>query len=264
MANRSLAVSGLFYPERSSSLQKMVESYISEAQKGLNPSLKNVKAIVSPHAGYIYSGSCAGYAFACPTFTPKRIFLFGPTHHVYFSGLSVGDFDFLDCPLGQVKVNRNLVEKALNYEFIDFIASAHGPEHCLEVMFPFIKQKFPEAEVATFLCGQNSSACVEKVLTDLYKEETDLILISTDLSHFNSYDEANSIDRETISMVETMQSQSLSGDRACGYQGLSGLIGFAKKNQWKVNTLKYQNSGDTAGDKSRVVGYVSFAFTAES
>jgi AmmeMemoRadiSam system protein B len=251
---RPAAVAGSFYPATPSALGDAVDRYLAAAtSRGPRP-----KAIVAPHAGYIYSGPIAGNAFARLAMAGseiERVVLIGPSHRVFVRGLATPGARALATPLGLVLVD----EEALALVDVPANAAAHAREHALEVMLPFLQRVAPRAKIAPFCVGDASPDQVAKVIDTLWGGPETVIVVSSDLSHYLPYEVATELDAETAERIASLTAP-LDPETACGARGIDGLITAARRRGMKGEILDVRNSGDTAGDRERVVGYGAFAF----
>ncbi|MBN1315950.1 MAG: AmmeMemoRadiSam system protein B [Anaerolineales bacterium] len=264
-AIRPPAVAGMFYPGGRDALEKAVKRYLNDAQP---PELENVRAVIAPHAGYIYSGHTAGYAYKSMLSSlpvgKTRVYLMGPSHRSWFQGVSTGNFDF-QTPLGIVPTDHDAVHELVsqNTEFQP-LPTVHQGEHCLEVQLPFLQVIIPDMSLVPLLFGQAEARSVGRELaTRLRKEPNARVVVSSDLSHFSDYETACSMDRAFIQRVLAGNSPAVAKDEhgACGRVPILVMMEIAAELGWTAHLLDYRNSGDTAGDKSRVVGYAAVAYT---
>ncbi len=257
MNTRPPAVAGSFYPAGETTLQDTVSSFLEDADKrDLSP-----KAIIVPHAGYIYSGPIAAsaYALLAPvTEQIKRVVLLGPSHHIPFEGLALPEAQSFTTPLGPVKLDTEIMDELLRFSQVQSLDAAHEHEHSLEVQCPFLQTCLPDFMLVPLVVGAAPPLAVAEVLDFLWGGNETLIVISTDLSHYHNYEEACSRDNVTRRAIEQLNTN-LTGGQACGAHPLNGLLAVAQRRGMEVITLDMRNSGDTAGDKQRVVGYGAFA-----
>lgn len=262
MKIREAAVAGSFYPADREELRNMLRQFLENAKLF---DIHNLKALVSPHAGYIYSGPVAGYSFKQLTNLDHdkfwKIFIIAPSHYSYFSGVSVGVFDAYQTPLGLVNVSK-ISSKMLLEDNFHFVLDAHIEEHSIEVQLPFIQYSLPHFEIIPIVTGEVSYVYLGDIIRK-YMDENSLIIVSSDLSHYHSYEEARRMDVNCNNAIESVDLKKLQKCDACGKLGISSLINIAKTEKWKGMTLRYMTSGDTAGPKDRVVGYGSYAFFSE-
>lgn len=256
-AVRKAAVAGSFYPREPSELTKSLDAMLANAPaQALHP-----KALVVPHAGYVYSGPIAASAYAQLKGRPiRKVVLVGPAHFVAVPGLALPAADALETPLGVIQVDPELSAKVLALGYVKKSEPAHQREHSLEVQLPFLQRVLGEFTVLPLAVGRSTGTEVAGVLEAVWGKDETLILISTDLSHYLPYLAAQQMDGVTAKQVVALDYEELEHDQACGATGLKGLLEIAKKRGMKGTQLDLRNSGDTAGDKSRVVGYGAWAF----
>lgn len=256
---RPPAVAGAFYPADPQELRAQVDGLLAEAHaQALRP-----KVLVAPHAGYVYSGPIAASAYKLlQNLKPKptRVVLLGPAHSMGFPGVALPAVDALRTPLGLVPVDGELEFKALQFPFVLDEAKAHEREHSLEVHLPFLQRALGDFAVLPLCVGHVSADDVADLLEAVWGGPETLIVISSDLSHYLPYDEARRVDQETVESILELQVEAMEGERACGAFPLSGLLLTARRQGLTPTLLDLRNSGDTAGDKDRVVGYAAFAF----
>ncbi len=260
---RQPAVVGQFYPADPDLLRRDVEEYISRAS--LPDDVDGVRAVIAPHAGYVYSGATAGYAFKALKRLPDRertVFLLGPAHRVPVNGVALGNYAAFRTPLGDAPVAVDRVADMLETApFYTTASSAHEPEHCLEVEIPFLQVSLAEFKLIPMLFGQVNPQEVVLDLVDRLEEE-DLIVVSSDLSHFHSYDQARQRDRAFLDALLDGSVKGVQEGEACGRAPVMTLMDIAERKAWVPHLLDYRNSGDTAGSRSRVVGYGAIAYTS--
>ena len=258
-AIRPPAVAGLFYPANAIELANDIRTFLSLAQPfDLTP-----KALIVPHAGYIYSGAIAATAYASLHRIAKqirRVVLLGPTHRVAVRGLALPDTGAFETPLGRIKLDKDAVRAIAHLPQIVVSAEVHAQEHSLEVQLPFLQSVLTNFTLLPLAVGMASADEVAEVLESLWGDEETLIVISSDLSHYLPYTTAQRVDRETVQAILNLQ-QPIPHDRACGGTPVSGMILAAQRHQLTPHLLDLRNSGDTAGDRERVVGYAALAFT---
>lgn len=256
MVVRKPAVAGSFYPADREELAGMVDAYLSEAQ---DIRLPNVKALVAPHAGYVYSGKTAAEGFKqLVGRNIDTVIILAPSHKVRLSGASVLDVTHFETPLGLVKVSSK-VSELLAEEGFENIPAAHASEHSLEVMLPFLQRVLGDFELIPIVVGNADPAALASVLVD-YVDEKTLIVASTDLSHYYPYDEAVKLDSICTAAIPAIDFDGMEQCQACGSTPVKTLMHIAKAKGWVGKIVDYANSGDTAGDKNQVVGYASVAF----
>jgi hypothetical protein len=254
---RQPAVSGSFYPANPEQLHLMLNQYLGDAATAE----KVPKAIIVPHAGYIYSGPIAASAYARLKKAHDRItrvVLIGPSHRVAFRGLAVSRAETFTTPLGRVPVDLAAVQSIVQLPFVEYIEQAHTYEHSLEVQLPFLQEVLDNFEIVPIVAGDASPEQVSQVLDALWGGDETLIVISSDLSHYHDYATAQQLDVSTSHAIEQLQYERLASESACGKVPVSGLLKLARKKSLSVKTIDLRNSGDTAGDKSSVVGYGAY------
>lgn len=260
MSVRRPAVSGLFYPEQANQLRQQVMDFVQHTvpDQSCQP-----KAIVVPHAGFPYSGPIAGSAYAqivSRRAEIRRVVLLGPAHRVAFRGIALPTVRAFASPLGEVPLD--LPGMALLGDLPQVIRSdeAHAREHCLEVQLPFLQQILADFTLLPMLVGSVGPQAVANALDLVWGQDETLIVVSSDLSHYESYQQAQQHDRHTSDVILTLDSVTLVGSDACGCNPLNGFLQLAREKQLQARLLDLRNSGDTAGDKDRVVGYGAYAF----
>lgn len=260
---RPAAVSGLFYTDDSKALCNEVFALVKIAQATLKESSSTPKAIIVPHAGYIYSGPIAAVAYALllPHHSlVRRVVLLGPTHHVPLRGMAISGATGFATPMGVVPVDLEAVKKIAELPQVVENESAHAMEHSLEVQLPFLQTVLDDFSLIPLAVGETTPEEVAEVLEQLWGGAETLIVVSSDLSHFLPYRNAVEFDQATARQILEMD-WTLKPDQACGCMPVNGLLMAAKKHGLKQSLLDLRNSGDTAGSKDRVVGYGAFAFS---
>lgn len=256
---RPAAVSGMFYAADPQQLRSDIQTYLSQAPAGV----KTIpKAIIAPHAGYIYSGPVAASAYTLlkPVADKiKQVILLGPSHRVAFHGIATPDADYFETPLGKIKINQALCHKVNQLDFVFPNNLAHQEEHSLEVHLPFLQSVLTDFELTPLVVGDCNQQDVAYLLDKIWGDEHTLIVISSDLSHYHSYETALRLDQNTSTAIEQLQPEKIHSDNACGKNPLNGLLALAKSKQLTIDLLDLRNSGDTAGSKDRVVGYGAYA-----
>jgi hypothetical protein len=250
----------MFYPGDARALAAEVEALLGRVQQ-LAPRLDFPKALVVPHAGYIYSGQVAARAYGelgAARGLVRRVVLLGPAHRVAVRGLAVPTAHAFATPLGQVPVDAEALRAVQDLPQVLYSDAAHALEHSLEVQLPFLQQQLGDFALVPFAVGMASVEEVAQVLERLWGGRETLIVISTDLSHYHSYDEARSIDSATLARIAACATD-IDPEEACGATPLNGLLSLARTRKLPVRLLAACNSGDTAGGKRQVVGYSSFA-----
>jgi AmmeMemoRadiSam system protein B len=245
-------------------LRASVERYLDEAQHtDIDP-----KAVIAPHAGYVYSGPIAGSAFAPWMEMPgadqvQRIILMGPSHQLAFDGVALSESLAYQTPLGQVPVDAEAYAQLAALPGVKYLDEAHVSEHCLEVELPFLQCIFGDFSLVPLVVGRASDNQVADVLEKLWGGPETRFVISSDLSHYLDYDAASAMDRATSASIEKLESQEIREHQACGRIPIRGLLVAAQRLGLKAHQVDLRNSGDTAGSKDRVVGYGAFVFGEE-
>lgn len=262
---RPPAVAGLFYPADAAELARDVRECLAAAPHAAAPhaDAPAPKALIVPHAGYIYSGAVAAFAYA--RLRPmrrqiRRVVLLGPAHRVPIRGLALPVAEAFATPLGSVAIDVEGAHAALALPQVSASDVAHNLEHSLEVQVPFLQTVLDDFTLLPFAVGAASSAEVAEVIDLLWGGPETLILISSDLSHFHAYAQAQAIDRATADAILAFDA-AIRHEQACGATPINGLLLSARRRGMTIEQLDLRNSGDTAGDRSRVVGYAAFALT---
>jgi AmmeMemoRadiSam system protein B len=256
------AVAGLFYPGEPRNLEGAVDTLLSRAQVPSDETGAVPKALIVPHAGYVYSGPIAATAYrllAPARETIKRVVLLGPTHRVAVRGLALPGAARFVTPLGTIELDTEAAESVKHLRQVVVSDEAHALEHSLEVHLPFLQKVLASFSLVPLAVGYAGPEDVAEVLEALWGGAETLIVVSSDLSHYLSYAQAQRVDRETCDAILHLQSD-IDHEHACGATPVSGLTLLARRKSLSPRLLDLRNSGDTAGDKSRVVGYASFAF----
>ncbi len=256
---RQPAVAGMFYPADPQQLARDVRQLLA----GARPHDLVPKALIAPHAGYIYSGAVAATAYA--TLIPiathiRRVVLLGPTHRVAVRGLALPGVDAFDMPLGRIELDAEAARAIAGLPQVTVSAQAHAQEHSLEVHLPFLQSVLPDFKLLPLAVGMATAEEVAEVLEILWGGDETLIVISSDLSHFLPYTNAQRVDNATVQSILQLR-QPIDHEQACGGTPINGLIVAARQHHLTPHLLDQCNSGDTAGSHDRVVGYASIAFT---
>ncbi len=258
---RPPAVAGSFYPGRPDALgQAIQEAFAAAVPRKADAPVP--KALVVPHAGYIYSGAIAASAYE--RIVPARsvitrVVLLGPSHHSYHRGLAVPSVEAFETPLGLVSIDATARAAALTLPGVEVDDLAHADEHSLEVQLPFLQTVLDDFTLLPLSVGDATTDEVAAVLDKCWGGPETLIVISTDLSHFHHYDEAVGLDARTAAAIVSGRSDSISDRDACGARPVRGLLQVVSDRSLNVEQLDLRNSGDTAGDHEQVVGYGAFA-----
>ena len=259
---RQPAVAGAFYPAQESILARDVAALLSSAQPVTDVTTPTPKAIIVPHAGYAYSGHTAALAYArmaAGRKTIHHIVLLGPVHRVPVRGLALPGVDFFATPLGKIEIDHDAVATISHLPQVMVCHAAHAMEHSLEVQLPFLQAVLDDFKLLPLAVGDASASEVAQVLETVWGGSETLIVVSSDLSHFLPYRLAQVMDEQTVQAILNLNG-SLNHEQACGGTPINGLLLAAAKHRLVPRLLGSCNSGDSAGDRQRVVGYASFAF----
>lgn len=257
---RRPAVAGMFYPGHARELRTMVQSFLGPlAMGGEAP-----KAIIAPHAGYIYSGPVAATAYralAKARAEIRRIVLLGPSHRLAFEGLALSSARCFATPLGNIPVDRAACDAIRDLPQVHVLDEAHAMEHSLEVHLPFLQLILDEFSLVPLVVGDAAPAVVSEVLERLWDGPQTRFVVSSDLSHYHDYQTAKYLDEATSRAIEKLRFEDIGYDHACGRNPVSGLLNLARAHGLQGRTLDQRNSGDTAGPRDQVVGYGAYAFS---
>lgn len=261
-AIREPAVAGQFYPDGADELETTIKVLFDEARDvGGDPP----KALIVPHAGYIYSGSVAAAAYAgLRRFRDRyrRVVMLGPCHRYPVRGLALSGAGAFRTPLGDVPIDQEAVTALQsNTRHLSTVDAAHALEHCLEVQLPFLQLAIGRFSLVPLVVGDVPPAVVSEVIDMLWGGPETLIVISSDLSHYLNYTDACARDRATSESIENFEVFNIGHDDACGATPIGGLLLAAERRGMRVSRIELANSGDTAGDRSCVVGYGAWSFT---
>jgi AmmeMemoRadiSam system protein B/AmmeMemoRadiSam system protein A len=256
---RTAAVAGLFYPADPRALAAELDELVGGVEQS-GPRLGFPKALVVPHAGYVYSGPVAARAYdelAAARGIVRRVVMLGPVHRVAVRGLAIPTDEAFATPLGRVAIDRAALEAVRRLPQVVASDRAHVQEHALEVQLPFLQRQFGDFTLAPFAVGMATVEEVAQVIDALWGGAETLIVISTDLSHYHPYGEARQIDGRTLTRIAHFATD-LDHEEACGATPLNGFLSVARRRKLAIKLLAACNSGDTAGGKGQVVGYSSF------
>ena len=264
-AVRKASVQGLFYPKECAK----VKTYIREFNHTFDAmniphKIKSIipRAVIVPHAGYIYSGFTANFAYRfLKQSKVKRIIVIGPSHRHHFKGISGSYYETYETPCAQLKIDSAYLFALAKQFDIGFEPKAHKKEHSTEVQFPFIQHYFPKTKVIELIYGDVSAKILANLITALLENKDNAVVISSDLSHFHNLQEANALDRNCLKAVEKLDLTELEkGCKACGLIGIKAMILAAKHLRLASKLLDYRTSADTSKDSNSVVGYMSAMF----
>ena len=257
---RPPAVAGLFYPAEPGELRACVQRLLAE-----NPAVGPApKALIVPHAGYVYSGPVAARAYnllAPLAASLRRVVLLGPAHRVPLRGLALPTGTAFRTPLGDVPLDSHAMAELDGLPGVVRSDEAHRQEHSLEVHLPFLQMLLKGFTLLPLVVGWSEASQVSTVLERLWGGDETLVVISSDLSHYHAYAEARRLDEDTAHYIES-ESPALEGEQACGAYPLNGLLTFARRQRLHITRLDLRNSGDTAGGRDRVVGYGAWSLHA--
>ena len=253
-------VAGKFYPDDPDLLRQNVLEMLSDATD--KAKLTPPKAIIAPHAGYIYSGSIAASAYACLTKAKKRIkrvVLLAPSHRYPINSIATTSAEFYLTPLGKIPIDQENIA-SIRLPYLDIANEAFSVEHSLEVHLPFLQLTLETFSLVPLLVGLATTNQIEKILESLWDGSETLIVISSDLSHYHHYELALSLDKKTAEAIMALNPDGFTSEDACGSTAIKGLLTVAARKKMRVLQIDLRNSGDTAGDKNSVVGYGAFHF----
>lgn len=263
---REPAVAGLFYPDNPQVLANAVANYLTGAPVNENDSVthsKTPKAIIVPHAGYIYSGATAARAFneLLPSADKiRRVVLLGPSHRVSFKGIAFCSSDYFRTPLGDIPIDHSALVAVSDLPQVGLLDQAHEQEHSLEVQMPFLQKVLSDFKLVPLVVGEADTQSVARIIERLWGDDATLFVISSDLSHYHDDMTARRMDAATCDAIEHLSPDAISFDQACGRNPVKGFLDVARHRHMDVKTLAMCNSGDTSGDHERVVGYGAWAF----
>jgi AmmeMemoRadiSam system protein B len=261
---RPPAVAGLFYSADEGVLRREVSAMLDQTRsRPPSGSVPRPKAVIAPHAGYVYSGPIAASVYArlaALADQVRRVVLLGPAHRVAFRGLAVSTAHGFETPMGVVPVDVEGVARAAGLPQVHRLDEAHEGEHSLEVHLPFLQSVLGEFRIVPMVVGEAGAEEVAEVLELLWGGTETLIVVSSDLSHFLPYAKAVKLDESTARSIEAMEPQEIHPEQACGRIPIGGLLLRARAENLSVERVDLRNSGDTAGGRNRVVGYASFLF----
>lgn len=250
-------VAGTFYPSDPQELSRMIAAFLVQAQAEKNLPLP--KAIIAPHAGYVYSGPIAAAAYAClaKTQTITRVVILAPAHRVYFRGIATLSTDFYATPLGKIAIDQTTIQNLIG---VTVSAAAFAEEHALEVQLPFLQTVLTNFSIVPLLVGDTPPDAVAQVLNQLWNGEQTLIVVSSDLSHYLNYHAAQILDNKTKDAILKLDHHALTENTACGRIAIAGLLMVARTKKMHATVIDLRNSGDTEGTRDAVVGYGAFHF----
>jgi hypothetical protein len=273
LKTRPPAVAGQFYPGNPAELRRMIEGFLRKVKPTDTPACvaeatssrrrPAPKAVIAPHAGYIYSGPIAASAyarFAAARDSIKRVVLIGPSHRVPFDGLATTGAETWATPLGAIPVDAIAIQQIRPLRQVSVLEQAHAYEHSLEVHLPFLQVVLADFKIVPLVVGDASDEEVAEVIEALWDGDETRFVISSDLSHYLDYATAQKLDQATARAIELLKPQDISEEQACGRVPVRGLLHAARRHGLHARTVDLRNSGDTAGPRSEVVGYGAWAF----
>jgi len=263
LSKRPVPNAGTFYPKQCSDIQEWFSRFQDRSQKSRTQTVDAIpRALIVPHAGYMYSGYTADLAYRLiQKSTAKRVIIIGPSHHTRSDGVSAASYEAFQTPCGILRNDEPYLQKIKKVFPLKSVQNAHAKEHSTEVQLPFINHYLPQAKVIEIIYGKTDEDQLEKMLTYLLQDSGNLLIVSSDLSHYHTQDNAHKKDYICLDSIERISANSLkNGCEACGYEGIRALLNVSKKMKFKSLLLDYRTSADTTGDTQRVVGYTSAVF----
>jgi len=257
---RKSVIAGSWYPGHRDELSKMLDGFFENAK---NENLGRIRALIAPHAGYIYSGQVAAFSFKqIESDDYSKVIILAPSHQYPFNGASIADYTHYETPLGEVRISSLAKELIKESELISSTPAAHSREHSAEIEIPFLQRILEDFEIVPIILGGMSESNMDEFSNLIIKhlDEKTLIVASTDLSHYHPYNEAVSMDTSCINSIVNLDMENAKRCEMCGYFPVLITMKIAEKLNWQAKLLKYANSGDVTGDRSEVVGYAAIAF----
>lgn len=257
---RPPAVAGSFYPRGPKALQATVDNLLAAAKP---ISQRRLTGLIAPHAGYMYSGPVAASAFAplaSPDTSFERVLLLGPPHYLPVRGVAASSAAAFAMPPGEIEVDRDAIAALMHAGLVSVDDRAHAPEHALEVELPFLQTLLGRFRLIPLLVGDAAPEDVTAIIDTVLDART-LLVVSTDLSHYLDHASARARDLVTAEAIEQLESDTLGPYDACGFAALNGALYAGRRRGWSIKRLDLRNSGDTSGDRSRVVGYGAWVFS---
>jgi AmmeMemoRadiSam system protein B len=259
---RQPAVAGMFYPASAGELHEMLEALLAAAP---HDGLPAPKAMIVPHAGYIYSGPVAATGYArlqAVADSVRRVVVMGPSHRVAFHGLAVPDASIFRTPLGDISLDTAAIQALLALPQVHVDNEAHRQEHSIEVHLPFLQEVLETFTLVPIVVGDATPREVFDAISMLWDGPETVLIMSSDLSHYHDYETATRLDRATSHAIETLAFEKIGYEHACGRNPVSGLLLYARKHGLTVEILDLRNSGDTAGPRDQVVGYGTYVINS--
>ena len=254
---RKPAFAGLFYPAGAQELGQTIDRLLGAAP----PAAGRPLGLVAPHAGYIYSGAtaAAAYRLLMGAEDIHRVVLLGPAHRAHVQGEAAPAAEAFETPLGAIPLDRGTISELAALPSVEISDAAHRREHSLEVHLPFLQRTLGDFTLVPLVAGGATPSEVRELLSIVEDDPNTLIVVSTDLSHFHDYETARTKDRATAQAIESLDPDSIGPYEACGCRPLGGALLMARDRGLSLRRLDLRNSGDTAGDRARVVGYGAWA-----
>jgi AmmeMemoRadiSam system protein B len=258
---RPAALAGKYYPEEPEFLSRVIDKLLA----GADAAGDWPKAVIAPHAGLIHSGAVAASALAPWTVRHRtkrvdRVVLMGPSHYYDFPGVALADASAFATPLATAPVDLDAVEALLKHRFVRIFEAAHLQEHSLEVLLPFVQRLFPESSIVPLIVGRDNGMHVSMLVEELWGGDETVFVISSDLSHHQTYENAQKIDRSTARAIQRLDINKITADQACGFQCIRGFLRSAVRREMRCSVADLRNSGDTANHESDITGYGAFQF----
>ena len=249
------SLAGTFYTANKEDLADQMEYFAAESKNYYNTP---TRAVIVPHAGLVFSGRLAYEGINQLDKNIKNIFIIAPSHKVAFDGIAVSSYNALKTPIGQSYIHHDLTQEIINKFGAKVNDETFESEHSLEVELPIIQSLFKHATIVPIMVGKDSPAVIDQIISEYYRDEKNGFIISSDLSHFLTDEEAKKLDSETAQMIETGDIRQFRYEQACGAIGIAGLVSFANKNNYSLIRIDMTNSSEASEDTSRVVGYGSW------
>lgn len=261
---RKPVAAGRFYASDPVTLQREVRELLDEALRtGSRANGTVPKALIAPHAGYMYSGPIAASAYAQIQGAEgvRRVVIIGPAHFVTVTGVATTPSEAFRTPLGDVPVDSEVINSLSGLPQVTSRADAHAPDHALETQLPFLQVLLKDFSIVPLLVGKCAATDMESVLERLWGGPETLVVVSSDMSHYLSYESAKTADAATAKAIENLNASMVRDDSACGAIPIRAVLSIARKKELEARTLDLRNSGDTAGSRDQVVGYGAFSFS---
>ncbi len=258
------AVAGMFYPDTADELRAVIDQYLQQAATSETITNEHApKALIAPHAGYVYSGPVAASAYARLKnldHAIDRVVLLGPAHRIGFTGIAAPDADVFRTPLGDVLLDQQAIMDIIKLPQVSRFDLAHTQEHSLEVQLPFLQETLGAFKLVPLVVGDATPEQVAEVIESLWGGAETLVVISSDLSHYLGYAAAQAIDVQTSAAIKALRPEEITFDQACGCLPVQGLLKVGRQHGMTCDIVDLRNSGDTAGTRDRVVGYGAYVF----